>query len=278
MAKQVTVSVQLDDKQLSAIAEELRGRFEGRIKELETALETATRERDLAIAHDRQPYPTAWAYEQACKTIERMRPVVKAAQQWRNSRPLTGTSMPTPENALVATVDAYEAELEAIATGIPGDEHPESICRRCGGPNVQAWSAPSPLWNQVMRGGDINNPDRFDGIVCPVCFAALAEDAGIAWRWRFYAEKVMVPLQTVTPSGRVWNERTWMWDEVSDVHRPTTYLPIGSPHKEACVVCDEPWPCPQAASPETIRAVAVAISRGRDCPEDEVYDKEKIDG
>lgn len=25
------------------------------------------RERDLAIAHDRQPYPTAWAYEQVCK-------------------------------------------------------------------------------------------------------------------------------------------------------------------------------------------------------------------
>lgn len=24
-------------------------------------------ERDLAIAHDRQPYPTAWAYEQVCK-------------------------------------------------------------------------------------------------------------------------------------------------------------------------------------------------------------------
>lgn len=29
------------------------------------------RERDLAIAHDRQPYPTAWAYEQACKALRR---------------------------------------------------------------------------------------------------------------------------------------------------------------------------------------------------------------
>jgi hypothetical protein len=26
-----------------------------------------TEERDLAVAHDRQPYPTAWAYEQVCK-------------------------------------------------------------------------------------------------------------------------------------------------------------------------------------------------------------------
>lgn len=27
-------------------------------------------QRDLAIAHDRQPYPTAWAYEQACTALE----------------------------------------------------------------------------------------------------------------------------------------------------------------------------------------------------------------
>jgi hypothetical protein len=29
----------------------------------------ARRERDLAIAHDTQPYPTAWAYEQACRVM-----------------------------------------------------------------------------------------------------------------------------------------------------------------------------------------------------------------
>lgn len=28
---------------------------------------------EQAIAHDRQPYPTAWAYEQACKTIDSLR-------------------------------------------------------------------------------------------------------------------------------------------------------------------------------------------------------------
>lgn len=31
------------------------------------------RERDLAIAHDRQPYPTAWAYEQACTALHKHR-------------------------------------------------------------------------------------------------------------------------------------------------------------------------------------------------------------
>lgn len=99
------------------------------------------------------------------------------------------------------------------------DEHPEKHCNRCGGPNVPSWCAPSPLWNQVMRGGDINGKGLFDGIVCPVCFAALAEEAGIAWRWRFYAEKVLVPLQTTTPSGRTWNEQTWLWDDAEGAEK-----------------------------------------------------------
>jgi len=68
-----------------------------------------------------------------------------------------------------------------------------------------------------MRGGNINAPDLHGGIICPVCFAALAEEAGIAQRWMFYAEKVMVPLQTTTPSGRVWNEQIWLWEEPQGV-------------------------------------------------------------
>lgn len=38
----------------------------GRMAELEA-------ERDQAVAHDRQPYPTAWAYEQACAALEKHR-------------------------------------------------------------------------------------------------------------------------------------------------------------------------------------------------------------
>ena len=40
---------------------------------LQSELETVKRERDLAINHDRQPYPTAFAYEQACKVIKSLR-------------------------------------------------------------------------------------------------------------------------------------------------------------------------------------------------------------
>lgn len=43
-------------------------------------LEQLRRERDLAIAHDRQPYPTAWAYEQACKAREVHRERADAAE------------------------------------------------------------------------------------------------------------------------------------------------------------------------------------------------------
>lgn len=105
--------------------------------------------------------------------------------------------------------DAFTAALE---TADAGDEnHPEKKCWRCHGPNV-GWSAPSPLWNQVMRSGDINNSEIHNGIVCPTCFAILAEEEGIATHWRLYAERVNVPLQTTTPSGRVWNNETWMFE------------------------------------------------------------------
>lgn len=57
----------------------------------------------------------------------------------------------------------------------------ESGCERCGRSNP-VWFGPSPLWNQVMR--------AFEGkwnVVCPICFAELAEAKGIgkkgAWRW-----------------------------------------------------------------------------------------------
>lgn len=90
----------------------------------------------------------------------------------------------------------------------------ELFCQRCHGPNV-VWSAPSPLWNQVMRGGSINGDESPYSIVCPTCFAILALEQGVAAVWRLSAERVYVPLETVTPSGRVWNEETWMFETVA---------------------------------------------------------------
>ena len=66
-----------------------------------------------------------------------------------------------------------------------------------------------------MRGGDIDGAEPYDGIVCPGCFAILAEAAGIAKTWRLHAQDVSVELQTVTPSGRVWNNESWLFDDAA---------------------------------------------------------------
>lgn len=54
----------------SSMAREL-GAAKARIEELSGHIRHIERERDLAIAHDRQPYPTAAAYEAVCTANER---------------------------------------------------------------------------------------------------------------------------------------------------------------------------------------------------------------
>lgn len=91
----------------------------------------------------------------------------------------------------------------------------ESVCHRCAGPNV-SWSAPSPLWNAVMRGGSIDGPWEFDELICPTCFAVLAEERGVASGWRIDARDVAVELETITPSGRVWSPERMLWVKPPD--------------------------------------------------------------
>ena len=62
-----------------------------------------------------------------------------------------------------------------------------------------------------MRGGCINGPWEFGELICANCFMDLAEERGIAFMWEVSASGVRVPLQTVTPSGRVWNEEARLW-------------------------------------------------------------------
>lgn len=87
----------------------------------------------------------------------------------------------------------------------------EAACRRCGVPNI-TWTAPSPLWNHVMRA---KGRDLYDGIVCPGCFARLAEETGaVGGLWRLWAEDVLVPLGEVRSDGAVWNPVTWLWEQM----------------------------------------------------------------
>lgn len=163
------------------------------------------------IAHARTDVPDLLA------ELKRLRPVVEAALAVVEQMRPIGVPLSLRMRHLHQVVAHFERGPQ---------EHPERSCNRCGGCNV-AWSAPSPLWNQVMRGGDINaGYEDFAGIVCPTCFAVLAQEAGVAELWRFYAERVHVELATVTPSGRVWNERTWLWEE-RDGSAPIESAPAG---------------------------------------------------
>ena len=55
------------------------------------------RERDLAVAHDRQPYPTAWAYEQACKALHRKEAAIERVLEFAASLDEIGRQLAGPE-------------------------------------------------------------------------------------------------------------------------------------------------------------------------------------
>jgi hypothetical protein len=85
------------------------------------------------------------------------------------------------------------------------------LCNRCGGENV-IWATPSPLWNLVMRGNDINGDPKWGDLVCIRCFVVLAEEAGVRpSRWRLTADPEPEGLIYETPSGRVWDRDRWLW-------------------------------------------------------------------
>jgi hypothetical protein len=92
------------------------------------------------------------------------------------------------------------------------DFHPERYCHRCGRLNVWSWSAPSPLWNPVMRNED--GSERFEGIVCPPCFALLCEQSGYVpperHHWRFAPDRDLSDLSP-NADGQVWDDEQWLW-------------------------------------------------------------------
>jgi len=63
-----------------------------------------------------------------------------------------------------------------------------------------------------MRDGSIDGPQEFDEIICPTCFFVLADERDVATNFRVIAD-ALVPLQTVTPSGRIWNDETHLWED-----------------------------------------------------------------
>jgi hypothetical protein len=121
-----------------------------------------------------------------------------------NGHPLRDAPSPCGSSRSVSPLRASVADAWE-----PNDLLPEQ-CRRCLHENA-VWFAPSPLWNAVMRGGSIDGQPIYEDMVCAACFISLAQEKGIADRFRVTAEAVHIPLETVTPSGRIWDEQTWLW-------------------------------------------------------------------
>jgi hypothetical protein len=92
------------------------------------------------------------------------------------------------------------------------DDTTEPPCQKCGHyePDVVV---PSPLWNYVMRGNDIDGPALYGDLVCARCFIGLAVEAGVEHGWRLTTTAMPEGLVYETPSGRVWDHSAWMWVE-----------------------------------------------------------------
>lgn len=61
-----------------AVADHATKALQQRVEALEGENKGLKRDLELAIAHDRQPYPTAWAYEQACRVSESRRVLINS--------------------------------------------------------------------------------------------------------------------------------------------------------------------------------------------------------
>lgn len=90
----------------------------------------------LAIAHDRQPYPTAWAYEQACKALRRktetIERIVALAERW--------------ENALTPDL-AYARSLRAALDGAAPSAAPAVV------------PGPASTWAETLRDAADEQPE-----------------------------------------------------------------------------------------------------------------------
>jgi hypothetical protein len=90
------------------------------------------------------------------------------------------------------------------------DEKREGLCELCDR-EYQPWSAASPLWNAVVRGGSINGEEEF-AYLCADCFMRLAANRRVATGFQLDAAVSLIALETVTPSGRRWNAGTFRYE------------------------------------------------------------------
>jgi hypothetical protein len=85
------------------------------------------RERDLAIAHDRQPYPTAWAYEQACAALHRKTDAIERVRAVLETEAVVGRSALEYRGLIASALLADEeqqpeTQAPALGCGCPDED------------------------------------------------------------------------------------------------------------------------------------------------------------
>ncbi|UDM00047.1 hypothetical protein [Streptomyces longhuiensis] len=93
------------------------------------------RERDLAIAHDRQPYPTAWAYEQACAALRRKTDTIERVRAVLETEAVVDRSA-LEYRGLITTALMADESQQAHAF-VPDAPRAPGLCATCG--DSRAW-------------------------------------------------------------------------------------------------------------------------------------------
>lgn len=85
--------------------------------------------------------------------------------------------------------------------------HPEAYCERCKRPNLLSWYADNDVWNSV-----VGSPN---GVLCPICFAEIAETKGIGLTgWRLSLPDDSPELsKCMTALHDAQNKGTELWEE-----------------------------------------------------------------
>jgi hypothetical protein len=110
--------------------------------------ETAEAERDLAIAHDRQAYPTAWAYGQACAALEKQRERAETAEE---SVRLLREGVALIDQQRNETDDVTRAEFEAAMNELrTRAEATEASVTYWRGRTEAAWAHGDKLANDLV--------------------------------------------------------------------------------------------------------------------------------
>lgn len=132
-----------------------------------------TTERDLAVAHDTQPYPTAWAYEQACAAMHRREAERDEARAALADLPLIRRAICDPGQFLprgddyTEPITSWSARAVVAALAAAGVPEPAENSVIHPTRRAEAEAVFGARAEEVVRGIAAEFEDRFGGVPEP---------------------------------------------------------------------------------------------------------------